>query len=244
MAGYRRVISYIYVYENNERKEQRGFAKLYARKNEWRIELLLKDMPIHDRVYLYAVEDGGPKGVYLGKVKSEQGCYTWKGTLNPDSWTKERFEPEHARGICIGQESEIRYACEWDDHPVDFRHFQLYQEQNSSGDERREPTMSEPEILEPEVLGTEILEPEIPEPKQVFADRRQKNWEYLTQRFQVQAMPQMEGDTMEYIRIGPKDLQKLPRNCWILGNNSFLLHGYYQYGHLLLCRRDSMQQVE
>lgn len=35
-------------------------------------------------------------------------------------------------------------------------------------------------------------------------------------------------------KIRRSDLSSLPKKCWYLANNSFLLHGYYNYGHLLL----------
>lgn len=37
-------------------------------------------------------------------------------------------------------------------------------------------------------------------------------------------------------RIEPKDIGMLPMDLWGLGNNSFLLHGYYSYRHLIFAR--------
>lgn len=37
-------------------------------------------------------------------------------------------------------------------------------------------------------------------------------------------------------RIEPKDIGMLPTDYWGLGNNSFLLHGYYSYRHLIFAR--------
>ncbi|MFV0341793.1 MAG: DUF6128 domain-containing protein [Anaerocolumna sp.] len=37
-------------------------------------------------------------------------------------------------------------------------------------------------------------------------------------------------------RIEPKDIGLLPTEYWGLGNNSFLLHGYYSYRHLIFAR--------
>lgn len=37
-------------------------------------------------------------------------------------------------------------------------------------------------------------------------------------------------------RIEPKDIGLLPTEFWGLGNNSFLLHGYYSYRHLIFAR--------
>lgn len=40
----------------------------------------------------------------------------------------------------------------------------------------------------------------------------------------------------EVLAIRPDDIGKLPRECWIYGNNSFMLHGYYNYRYLILVR--------
>lgn len=39
-------------------------------------------------------------------------------------------------------------------------------------------------------------------------------------------------------KISRNELCILPRKCWHLANNSFLLHGYYNYNHLLLVEED------
>ncbi len=40
----------------------------------------------------------------------------------------------------------------------------------------------------------------------------------------------------EILSIRPQDIGLLPREIWVYGNNSFLLHGYYNYRHLILAR--------
>ena len=40
-------------------------------------------------------------------------------------------------------------------------------------------------------------------------------------------------NTSRWAKIEPKDIGVLPVEVWILANNSFLLHGYYNYRHLL-----------
>lgn len=43
-----------------------------------------------------------------------------------------------------------------------------------------------------------------------------------------------EDDEMVWCRqIAPEDFSTLPMSCWRLGSNSFVLHGYYNYRHLL-----------
>lgn len=38
----------------------------------------------------------------------------------------------------------------------------------------------------------------------------------------------------EILTIKPQDIGLLPREAWVYGNNSFLLHGYYNYRYLIL----------
>ena len=45
--------------------------------------------------------------------------------------------------------------------------------------------------------------------------------------------PFEDHEITECVRIEPQDIGLLPIDCWVLGNNSFLLHGYYTYRHLL-----------
>ena len=40
----------------------------------------------------------------------------------------------------------------------------------------------------------------------------------------------------EILVIKPQDIGLLPRENWVYGNNSFLLHGYYNYRYLILAR--------
>ncbi len=41
-----------------------------------------------------------------------------------------------------------------------------------------------------------------------------------------------------YQKIRRQDLSRLPRKEWRIANNSFLLHGYYNYNHLLYIEED------
>ena len=44
------------------------------------------------------------------------------------------------------------------------------------------------------------------------------------------------------LTIRPQDIGKLPRECWIHGNNSFLLHGYYNFRYLILVKLGGKQK--
>lgn len=74
-------------------------------------------------------------------------------------------------------------------------------------------------------------------------DGRRKQWEYLTNHFPVMRYQDGNGGVISSIRLGSRDLSRIPRDKWELGNNSFLLHGFYQHRHLLLLRRQTRTEV-
>lgn len=45
--------------------------------------------------------------------------------------------------------------------------------------------------------------------------------------------PFEDSEIRRCVKIEPKDIGALPSDTWILSNNSFLLHGYYCYHHLI-----------
>ncbi len=55
-------------------------------------------------------------------------------------------------------------------------------------------------------------------------------------------LPQMypfEDDSVEScVRMELQDIGRMPMSCWVYGSNSFLLHGYYCYRHLILAKAE------
>ena len=60
-------------------------------------------------------------------------------------------------------------------------------------------------------------------------------WEAFRKRYpKIQAFD--SPGTIEILTIRPQDIGLLPRENWTYGNNSFLLHGYYNYRYLVFAR--------
>ncbi len=51
-------------------------------------------------------------------------------------------------------------------------------------------------------------------------------------------------DSREFLSVGPEDFVVLRERCYQMTHNSFLLHGYYNYRHLLLMRQEMPEQVK
>lgn len=49
-------------------------------------------------------------------------------------------------------------------------------------------------------------------------------------------MPFYDEDVDQCVQIAPQDIGIFPMENWILANNSFLLHGYYSYRHLIFAK--------
>lgn len=96
---------------------------------------------------------------------------------------------------------------------------------------------------------------------EMFAKRRksiQKKWETIQQECKSEETewkmgeeilkkfpvmnPFFDKEVAASVRIEPKDLGNLPMEHWYLANNSFLLHGYYYYRHLLFLKMHNQQE--
>lgn len=70
--------------------------------------------------------------------------------------------------------------------------------------------------------------------------------EEISEKLEEQELPNEEIEIEEYItpsnviyeKIQRQDLSRLPRKEWRIANNSFLLHGYYNYHHLLYIKEE------
>ncbi|GHU62023.1 hypothetical protein FACS189418_2670 [Clostridia bacterium] len=60
-------------------------------------------------------------------------------------------------------------------------------------------------------------------------------WENLKEQFSSLEPLSIE-EKHEVLSLKPQDIGLLPRELWLFGNNSYLLHGYYQYRYLVLIR--------
>lgn len=93
---------------------------------------------------------------------------------------------------------------------------------------KREQEIPYPELENPAVLR-ELERQEAEE------NNRSDLWERFQRKYtRVLAFECDSG--CEILSIKPQDIGLLPREIWVYGNNSFLLHGYYNYRHLILAR--------
>ena len=101
-----------------------------------------------------------------------------------------------------------------------------------------EPCQEEEKNLRQEQPETKQEQSGCPCPEQcIWSDMYQEPpkslWEKLASFYPKLILNGM-GSDWEILKIMPRDIGRLPRENWVYGNNSFLLHGYYRHHHLIL----------
>lgn len=263
MSDYKRFISYIYEYVQGEKRESVGFVKVNARDGICKIQIHMKGFYVRGqqpyRAYVFTQRREQLAGQLLGELESRNGVLEWNGASATEHLMNGSLGLEESRGIYIEGEEHI-YAAQWDDYPVDVERFMPLGRSARQGlaesDGRMDPQLEEKEaeLLKAAELEQEAGNPaqkpkesekivELEEKAEERRDTREEQWKYLEKRFPVMQYVDGSGAVMSSIRLDPQSLTKVPRDKWELGNNSFLLHGIYQYRHLLLLRRKAENEI-
>ena len=100
----------------------------------------------------------------------------------------------------------------------------------------RERPLPQPQFQhQPESRINRALPPQEPEEEW----NHEKIWEKLRKEHaKITSFDSENG--CEILTIKPQDIGLLPRETWGFGNNSFLLHGYYNYRYLILARLNTL----
>lgn len=92
---------------------------------------------------------------------------------------------------------------------------------------------TETHMLSPELENPDVLR-YLQETEGKMADP-ESLWQELRKTYPKIAPFDYENGC-EVLTIRPEDIGRLPRENWVYGNNSFLLHGYYNFRYLILVR--------
>lgn len=152
----------------------------------------------------------------------------------------------------------IIYASEWDDIPIDVREFtqdaiittdaaDMAEEENENNVEVEKEEQFEAEeqqeqieidnvvfTVEKETEDCETCKKELEEIL-VAAENKSDSEKFFVELSGCYPKIKVEGIDGECIKITPHDISYLPKRYWHLSNNSFLLHGFYNYRYVLLC---------
>ena len=258
MDGYKRQISYLDYMENGEKTGNAGFVKAEENNGKTRIEVRVKNLPAAVSGEVSLLEEGGGE---LGRISLNKGagscCLVWEGK------TEERgSERVKSGGLQIELSGGRMLKTVWKEPVwVLVQKEEAAEEKENAGEEEKDegaseivPAIEYPElkwrdaeaIFEPEMrinssveedaaqtnVRNELPSPDVPAPVSDCTCKGDK-WEQLCTMYPV---IHPFGDGREYLSIAPADFVVLRQEYHKMTHNSFLLHGYYNYRHLILGR--------
>ena len=177
------------------------------------------DRPIRPENFKeYEVPAGSPKTLREETGEAEGDKDLKEEPKAPEEQKEESEEPEASEEQEESAESE---AAEEQEEPA---------EPEESREDREETGMSEEQTVS-EVEAEEVIRENRRETSPPGPDRT-AGWT----PGEV-CIPFSDGEMVQCWKIHPRDVCRMFRRDGSLRNNRFLLHGYYNFGHLLLCRR-------
>lgn len=250
---YDRQIRYLDYMENGQRSRGAGFVKLERRDDRCNISLQVSGLYRKDHFTrpLLLLSDGEERE--LGRLQlADGGIKTYLEGLDSNNLDGQGLKYERLTGlrIPISEGKEIR--CLWS-----ARTNRREQDQAKQGDiiqdiqtqeDRQEDRQEEPrqedrqaprqeEPAQEDSVDSSKLRGAFSQfnsmgqaiPKSFKEDK----WEQL---WSIYPHIHPFSDGREYLSFGPSDLIVLPTRYYKLANNSFLLHGYYNYHHLIFTK--------
>lgn len=254
----KRFIRYLYEYEGNQKKRNVGFVKVEQDGKETTISVHGKGLcgKSNENISCYLIKLDSEMGNILfvpaGEIQigmiSCGGCFCYTEELIRAGYGKTEQsagqtceKKDDICGLGLGDPKEAFYVALWNEEmygDLDIAKAKVFREFDSdktAGESKSIKNIDEKEAEVETQFGddeeTENLEEEQPEKKEQETveessekkDLKKDDRDIDLQNFRRQIMKIQRGE-----------ISILPRCEWKLANNNFLLHGYYNYRHLVL----------
>lgn len=232
------MITYISVWERGEKQRTVGYLKMERWEETLQIEIRVKGIygfrgaPLS--VAVLTRKSGSLTESALGQmpIVDGKGELIWEGSQDRIGEASLSFAELCGCLLFVEGKRERLFLTYWGEEPFSFDWLRPAAEPVLAAAEAREEVGEEAQ--------EEIREAAVAETVEQLAEEVREEmlspWQELSKLFPKEVLSGQEGRGKELLRIKPQDIGRLPRENWVYGNNSFLLHGYYQYRHLVLIR--------
>lgn len=266
MSEFHRMVTYLYLYEGNQKTRNVGYAKIEKRDAHYRVEIHMKNTGLmeHDiPVYFYTQNATGFPGILLGSTHFSRGAGEFKELVDSADLSNTGYNISNIKGIFCPVSDRQMILSQWDDDVFDRNSF--FPVDDSA------PKVS-PVPLENPVSNIAPISKETPIPPSEPVDLKaaeaavdlcgipseststqipnlkmpkshSSRWNFIMENFPPVA-PFPAETSFEWVQLELKDLHLLPKSYWHLNNNSFLLHGFFNYHHLILGKKKDTQPCE
>lgn len=221
----RRFIRYLYEYEQEKKMRNVGFVKVEQDVDQCVIHVHGKGFRMEEnaqglRVYLFWNTEDKCIGIPQGVTEVPGPAVNWQLCYTPENvGKKENYDL--VNGIILKDVNGHWYAAVWNDDVVNVCRMEMWKMEEDS------------------VQGEET------ECKKGLAQDEETECKKETLQDEESESGKLEDDLEKEACLGGKvrkiqrkDMVCLPRCEWRHANNSFLIHGYYNYHHLILTVRD------
>ena len=251
----RRFIRYLYEYEQEKKMRNVGFVKVEQDMEQCVIHVHGKGFRMEEHtqgleVYLFWDQEGKCIGIHQGVTEPPAPGLNYQLCFAPgDMGEKENYDL--VNGIILKDDAGHWYAAVWNDDVVNV--CQMVKWEKREGKPGEETYVEEEkndkeasDVVEEEKSSAEKdgIEEEDREEKDGAeeADRAEKSGAEEADKVEKSGAEETcEEEKLRGIKnrykvrkIQRKDMVCLPRCEWKHANNSFLIHGYYNYHHLIL----------
>lgn len=226
----RRFIRYLYEYENGQRIRNVGFVKVEERDESTTLNIHGKGLRLNGdetlKLYIFYMDENVCRGIWQGDITNVNPALNYRLIFTEeDTGRPENFG--RIEGIILELSDNRKFAAVWNDMEVDVNGMRLW-------DEEMMPEENEVEQVAPESLGVRL------EKENNAENSQEENTPESEERpigFVVEPEPEIDtyiNPTKPQIqKIMRGDIARLPRCEWRLANNSFLVHGFHNYHHLI-----------
>lgn len=234
-GGLKRFIRYLYEYQNGQRIRNVGFVKVEQQDENTVVHIHGKGLHLAEdktlKVYIFYLKGGQCIGIWQGDIEHVNPAVNYRLFFTPED-TGRRENYSRIEGVILENGSKRRFAAVWDDTPAAVEQMRPWKED------------PEPDILEMTQRKAEeeqirTQEDEVCE-EEMDGKMSEDDWtdtgeeEGKAEERGSEEGSRSSSDGVRYIKIQRQDIAGLKRCEWRLANNSFLLHRYYNYHHLLL----------
>lgn len=254
-------IRYLYEYQNGKRTRNTGFVKVLEQTDTAEIQIYGRGFPVAGgrtlEIYLFYEEDGKCIGIRMGEIRGAQAAFGYKLSYTTDDVGGDgQFGRIGGMILRAGNGADAGYyGAVWDEaRPLDVSRMITEEEWKLNKSGKNKKIANGGDVLSNEKYekpGNEkILEEKTSQRKsenieEQDTSEQSKNTDAVRKSKSNPNVPEERNSQNANSDLPPKttkdiiykitrqELAGLPRKEWKLANNHFLLHGYYNYHHLV-----------
>lgn len=162
MPDYRRLVSYIYNYEDGKKRNNVGYARIETRNGLCKCTLHITAPSLNDKqlkVYFFRRDNGGLDGIQIGTMSIKNGAGDLKVQTNSQHIMNSPYSIEHMGGMVLYLSDYKFFATEWDDQAINLEVVSTLEKKETVKSEKEE-TESDKNEKEANLVAANIKEEE------------------------------------------------------------------------------------